>query len=80
MQTKKHSFAETITQTVSGYIVSLAMQVIVFPHFDIHISFVQNIQISIWFTIAAIIKGYYIRRWWNRHATKHASNQILLDE
>ncbi len=74
MQTRKHSLIETLSQVTSGYLVSLALQIIIFPLYNIHVSFQQNIQIGIWFTLAAIIKGYFVRRLWNRTVTKQQTN------
>ncbi len=66
MQTKRHSFIETAIQVVSGYFLSLLLQIVIFPLYGIQVSLHQNIQIGIWFTVAMFIKGYVVRRLFNR--------------
>jgi hypothetical protein len=73
MQTRKHSIVETLTQVTTGYFLSLLLQIIIFPLYNVHLSIHQNIQIGIWFTIAAVAKGYFVRRMFNKHAIKIAN-------
>lgn len=65
MQTKKMSLLETITSVVIGYIISLIAQMIIFPIFDIKVSFEDNLLIGLFFTVVSIIRGYFVRRLFN---------------
>jgi hypothetical protein len=66
MQSKKHSFIESIIQTFIGLAVSFCIQLIIYPLMNIEVSFKQNILITFVFTIASIIRGYVIRRIFNK--------------
>lgn len=68
MQTRRLSLIESITQTAIGFIVSLAVQAIIYPLMDIPVTISQNIVITAVFTIVSIIRGYLIRRWYERRA------------
>lgn len=64
-QTKLESFIETCINTVIGYLVALASQILVFPIVGIHVPIQTNLEIGAWFTLISIIRGYVIRRWFN---------------
>lgn len=65
MQTKNMSLIETITSVAIGYIISLVAQMIIFPIFDIKVSFEDNLLIGLFFTVVSIIRGYFMRRLFN---------------
>ena len=48
-----------------GYVVSLLVQLIVYPLFGATFTFSQNIQIGLIFMAVAIVRSYVIRRWFN---------------
>ncbi len=64
-QPKKHSAFEAIINIFIGYWIGFLAQIIVFPFYDIKISFMQNITMSIIFTIISLIRSYAIRRIFN---------------
>jgi hypothetical protein len=66
MQTKKISLIESVTNTIAGFIVSLCIQLIIYPLMDIPVRFDQNLLITSVFTIVSIGRGYAIRRIFNR--------------
>ena len=66
MQSKKMSLIETLSSVAIGYIISLAAQMIIFPIFGINVSFEDNLLIGLFFTVVSIIRGYYVRRFFNR--------------
>ena len=66
MQSKKHSFMESMTNTVIGYVVAVASQLAIFPMFDIHIEIQDNLLIGVWFTAISLTRGYLVRRWFAR--------------
>lgn len=70
MQSKRHSLVESVTNTFIGFFISLLVQVVLYPIMDIPVTFGQNILITMIFTIVSIIRGYVIRRWFNRTVKK----------
>lgn len=71
MQTRTHSILESLTNTVIGYVVAVASQLVIFPLFDIHIPLHDNLLIGIWFTGISLARGYVVRRWFVRRTVKH---------
>jgi uncharacterized membrane protein (DUF485 family) len=66
MQSKKHSFIESAVQTFIGLAVSFVIQLIIYPLMSIPVTFSQNILITLVFTVASILRGYVIRRIFNK--------------
>ena len=66
MQTKKFSLIESIISTFIGFGVSLLIQVIIYPIMGIPVTFSQNILITLIFTIVSILRGYMVRRFFNK--------------
>lgn len=64
-QTKKQSLKETIISTFIGLAVYLLTQIVVFPLYNMEVSFNQNIQITIIFTFVSIVRGYFVRSFFN---------------
>jgi len=65
-QSKKHSVYESITNVISGLVISFLIQLILYPLLNIEVSLNQNIFITFVFFIASFIRGYVIRRIFNR--------------
>ena len=61
----KESYIESVTNTFIGFIVSLLIQLAIYPIMGIPVKFHQNIIITIVFTAASIARGYIIRRFFN---------------
>ena len=66
MQSRGMSLIETLTNVTIGYVVAILSQLAVFPFFNIHIPLTDNLLIGLWFTIISIIRGYMVRRLFNR--------------
>jgi hypothetical protein len=66
MQTKTFSLIEAITSTLIGFIVSLIVQLIIYPIMDIRVTIEQNLTITTVFTIVSIVRGYLVRRFFNK--------------
>lgn len=66
MQTKRNSLIESVSNTVIGYLVALASQIAIFPLFEIHVPFHDNLMIGAWFTAISVVRGYVLRRWFTR--------------
>lgn len=65
-QSKKQSLKETVISTFIGLAVSLITQIVIFPLYGMQVSFNQNIQITIIFTVVSILRGYLVRRYFNK--------------
>lgn len=66
MQSKKYSLIESITNTFVGFMISLLIQLIIYPTMGIPVTFTQNIVITFVFTFSSILRGYIVRRMFNR--------------
>jgi len=66
MQSKKLSIIEAISNTIIGLLTSFIIQLIIYPILNIEVSINQNIIITIVFFIASIIRGYLVRRLFNK--------------
>jgi uncharacterized membrane protein len=65
-QTKKQSVLESITNTVIGLATSFIIQVILYPIMGIPVTIFENIIITLVFFIASLVRGYVIRRYFNK--------------
>lgn len=66
MQTKRQSLVEAGLNTFSGYVISVIVQLLVFPLFDIHLPLEQNLLLVAIFTAVSIVRSYAWRRLFNR--------------
>lgn len=66
MQTKKQSLTEAITNTGVGFAISLLSIFIIFPVFEIESTPMKNVGITAYFTVVSIVRGYVLRRFFNR--------------
>lgn len=64
-QTRTMSMVETITNVAIGLIVSFLSQVVIFNLYDIHISLAQNLELTLYFTVVSVIRGFALRRFFN---------------
>lgn len=65
-QSKKQSAFESIVNIVIGLAVSFLIQIIIYPLLEIPVTIKQNIIITIVFFLASFIRGYAIRRYFNK--------------
>lgn len=65
-QSKVASLFEVLVNTATGFLISLSMQVLMFPLFDVHISGGQHVLMTLVFTITSILRGYVLRRIFER--------------
>ena len=70
MQSRKHSLLEALLNTASGFITSLLTQWLVFPWFNLHPSFHENLALTAIFTVVSIVRSYAWRRAFNTLQTK----------
>ena len=64
-QKKTTSLIETCLNTAICYFVALTTQIIIFPWFDIEVTFNQQLGIGFIFTVVSIVRGYFVRRLFN---------------
>ena len=65
-QTRLQSLIETSTNVAIGYLVAVLSQLVIFPAFGIRTTITDNLLIAGYFTIISVIRGYMVRRWFNR--------------
>jgi uncharacterized membrane protein len=60
------SLFESIFQTVSGSILSFYLSIVIYPFFGLNIPTLKIGGITIAFTIASLIKNYFVRRYFEK--------------
>lgn len=65
-QNKTQSLIESVVQTMIGLATSFLIQLIIYPVLNIPVTFSQNIIITAVFFVASIIRGYFVRRIFNK--------------
>lgn len=71
-QTRLGSLIEALTNTAVGFCISMAFSAIVYPLYGWHPSLAINFQITMWFTILSIGRGYVLRRAFTRIKELHS--------
>jgi len=71
VQTKTESFIESCTSTAFGFVFAYAIQFLLAWAYDVEMGYDVIGWFVFWFTVASIIRGYIIRRffdgkWWKR--------------
>lgn len=66
MQTRKQSLIESSINILIGYLTALLSQVLIFPLFDIYVTFQDNLLIGLYFTIISLVRSYLVRRYFNK--------------
>ncbi len=69
-QTRLASLVESLTNVAIGYGVALLSQLAIFPHYGVHQTLADNVEIGLWFTAVSVARSYVLRRWFNRQALK----------
>lgn len=64
-QTRLQSLIEAWANTLIGYFINLAVQLVVYPFYGATFTFGQNIQIGLVFMVVSIARSYALRRWFN---------------
>ena len=66
MQSKRESMIETLTSVFVGWLIGVILNLTVLPLFDYNITVVDSLWVSLIFTAVSVIRGYLIRRYFNR--------------
>jgi hypothetical protein len=72
-QSRRHSLHETLVSTLVGFFISTLLNMFVVPlivHAPVHLA--QNLTLTGMFTVASILRGYVIRRHYNRKTLRAA--------
>lgn len=64
-QTRLGSLAETVISIAIGFVVSVLITDAVMPLYGHEVSIADNLEITAIFTVASIIRGYWVRRMFN---------------
>lgn len=75
MQNRLTSFIEANVNTFVGFIGSiLVWEFVVKPLYGFQTSFIENFGITCIFTVWSIVRGYYVRRYfnWRQHGQKQS--------
>lgn len=65
-QSKRQSFVESLSNTAIGFVVSFASTFLIFPLVGFESSSGKNLIITLYFTAVSILRGYVLRRYFNR--------------
>jgi hypothetical protein len=65
-QSKKHSALESAINVIVGLLVSIITQMVLYPILGIPVSIKQNLIITAVFFILSFVRGYVIRRIFNK--------------
>lgn len=72
MQSRLHSLIEQLLNIGSGFLISLcAWEFLVKPIWEIKTSFVENLQITVLFTVVSLARSYAWRRAFNHFSHKN---------
>jgi hypothetical protein len=69
-QSRTHSMAETMANIAVGFAASMVIQALVLPAMGHDITLAQNFWITCIFTVASVVRGYALRRIFNRFQPK----------
>ena len=70
MQNKKQSLVEAVSGTLIGLVFSFCAQIVIYPAMGVPITIKQNVQITFIFFCISIVRGYLVRRLFNRYIQK----------
>ena len=65
-QSKNQSLIESATNTIVGLLSSFLIQIIIYPILNIPVTLGQNVIITLVFFVASILRGYIVRRFFNK--------------
>mgnify|MGYP003452101944 FL=1 len=66
MQSKLDSLIEASTNVFIGFVIAFISQLVFFPIVGIEANLEQNFILTVLFTLVSIIRGYIIRRYFNK--------------
>ncbi|SFD42730.1 DUF7220 family protein [Roseivivax sediminis] len=70
-QTRTLSAVEAATSVGAGFLLSLGMQAFLFPAVGLQATLMQNLKLAVGFTALSLLRGYVIRRVFERLGRRH---------
>lgn len=64
-QSKRQSWLEAIANQLIGFAVAILSQYPIFAAFGIEVTFMEHIQIGLFFTVVSVLRSYLLRRLFN---------------
>lgn len=61
-QSRLGSMVETVVSIAIGFCISMVLTAVVLPAYGHNVTLGQNLQITAIFTVASILRGYFVRR------------------
>ena len=65
-QSKRGSFAETLTNILIGYSINFVINWFILPRFGMPLTLDTNLKLGLIYTGVSIVRGYLLRRAYNR--------------
>ena len=65
MQSKRESMIETLTSVFIGWLIGVILNLTILPLFNYNITVVDSLWVSLIFTVISVVRGYFIRRFFN---------------
>jgi hypothetical protein len=69
-QTKTQSWIESASNVALGFWLAFATQLVVYPLYGMNATLVENLQITVIFTVVSLIRQYIVRRGFNKLHTR----------
>lgn len=66
MQSKAHSFLESLLNQLIGIVIGMGLNALVLPLYGFRPSLSQNLGITLTFTAISVARSYLLRRFFNR--------------
>ena len=70
MQSKSESMIETLTSVFVGWLIGVILNLTILPLFNYNITVVDSLWVSLIFTMISVVRGYFIRRFFNSKEKK----------
>ena len=80
-QTRLESFIESAVNTGLGFLLAFVTQILIYPLFDIEVSFGDQTLLALIFTSVSLVRGYIVRRYFNtyfKHTVIYLSGLLRL--
>lgn len=65
-QSRMGSFIEVCINIAIGFSINFFMNLTIFPFFGWNISVSENLLLGVIYTVVSVIRGYVVRRWFER--------------
>lgn len=76
-QSRRMSMIETVISIAIGFVVSVIITALVLPAYGHAVTLADNIEITTIFTVASIVRGYCVRRFFANITPASASPHTL---